>query len=136
MGDKQKKKLLAVLGVFAVFSIIRGAAAPVKAKHSVFPESKTVVEDDFVEQPLFSGKSAVRTRHAKWGRDPFTLQSINASGRAILNGIIWDIERPLSIINNEIVKIGDKIAGNTVIDIKQDKVILNNGVGNFEVRLD
>ena len=34
---------------------------------------------------------------------------------------------PSSIINGRIVKIGDRVGPNTVIDVRKDKVILNDG---------
>lgn len=46
---------------------------------------------------------------------------------------MWDKEKPLAIINDAIVKIGDKVSGNIIVDIKQDKVILNDGTNDFEL---
>ncbi len=48
---------------------------------------------------------------------------------------MWDKEKPLTIINDEIVKIGGNVSGNIVVDIRQDRVILNAGAANFELRL-
>lgn len=73
-------------------------------------------------------------------RDPFTAapiapEKISDTGLR-LNGILWDNAHSMVIINDTIVKIGDKINGNTVVNIKPEKVILNDGNHNFELRLE
>lgn len=52
------------------------------------------------------------------------------------SGILWSQEHPLAIINEAIVKVGDKVGVNTVMDMKQDRVILNDGVKETELRLE
>lgn len=52
-----------------------------------------------------------------------------------VNGIVWDKEHPMVIINNEIIGVGDKIDGNTVVEIKENSVILNDGMRDFELGL-
>ena len=72
-------------------------------------------------------------------RDPFTGQMIlpeqAASTGARLNGILWDTASPLAIIDGEVVKVGDRIAGSVVIEIKKDRVILHDGAASSELRL-
>ena len=48
---------------------------------------------------------------------------------------MWDKEKPIAIINGEIIKVGDNVGGNIVVDIKQDRVILNDGAKDFELKL-
>lgn len=88
-------------------------------------------------ESVFPQRTAQKTDYDSWLRSPFTLQktSTKISNGLILNGIMWDKETPLAIINNDIVQTGDNISGNIVVEIKQDRVILNNGSGNFELRL-
>ena len=56
-------------------------------------------------------------------------------GALTINGILWDKKNPLAIINEEIVKVGDKIDSNTVVGIEQDRVILNDGSKDIELLL-
>ncbi|MDI6758204.1 MAG: hypothetical protein QMD94_00795 [Candidatus Omnitrophota bacterium] len=73
-----------------------------------------------------------------WGRCPFSGETYFCDEEVIglrLVGIIWDKKGSLAIINNDIVKIGDKIGAVTVVDIKQDRVILNDGSRNIELIL-
>ncbi|MFH0738799.1 MAG: hypothetical protein V2A59_02955 [Candidatus Omnitrophota bacterium] len=70
--------------------------------------------------------------------DPFSgslLAPSKTSSALSLNGILWDKTNPLAMINDEVVHVGSKISGNKVVDIKEDRVILNNASGDFELRL-
>lgn len=73
-----------------------------------------------------------------WGRCPFSgkVYTSRQEGPVSLklSGIIWDSKNPLAMINERVVKVGDTIAGNTVVEIKHDRVILNNGSSDFELK--
>ena len=75
-------------------------------------------------------------------RDPFFKQPAEITNKPFLSsefylsGIVWDKDNPTAIINNKIVKIGAEIAGSTVVNIKEDRVILNDGIRNFELKMD
>jgi hypothetical protein len=78
-----------------------------------------------------------KSAYANWGRNPFsgvTAPIKSYSAGLVLNGILWDKEKPLVMINDEILKVGDKISGNTVVAIKQDRVILNDGAKDFDLQ--
>lgn len=82
------------------------------------------------------GKSArleEESRRLELKRDPFSRQPTQSSGPH-LSGIAWDEKYPTAIINDTIVKIGDEIAGQTVIDIQKDKVILDDGLKAIELK--
>jgi hypothetical protein len=72
-------------------------------------------------------------------RDPFTSTLItpieDSSFRLYLSGILWDEKDPTAIINDRIVGIGDRFGVYSVVNIKQDRVILNDGFSDFELRL-
>ena len=40
------------------------------------------------------------------------------------------------MIGDAIVRKGDKVGSNTVVDVQKDKVILNDGAKNFELKLE
>ena len=65
----------------------------------------------------------------RWGRDPFLLDVSNVQEQGmegmVLNGIVADKEKPYAIINNDIVKMGDKVSGMTVIEINEKNVVLD-----------
>ena len=87
-----------------------------------------------VKQDLPSGKDA------GWGRDPFSGRVYTAAKEETqkelrLSGVIWDKERPVAIINNKVVEKGSMIGGNTVVAIKEDRVVLSDGMSTFELKI-
>ncbi len=82
------------------------------------------------------------TKSMELKRDPFTFTkqqagpSVVSARELILSGIAWDQDNPSAIINNKIVAIGQEVDGNTVVDIKENRVILNDGDHNFELRIE
>jgi hypothetical protein len=73
-------------------------------------------------------------------RDPFTAAPIVSEkilqAGVDLTGILWDKDKPLAIIDGNIVKKGANIGSKTVIDIKKDRVILSDGKELTELRLE
>ena len=73
-------------------------------------------------------------------RDPFSnvpvfTQAKVSAGGTSLSGILWDGIKPMAVINGKIVKAGDSVDNNTVVSIKKDRVILNNGTKDYELKL-
>ena len=72
-------------------------------------------------------------------RDPFTKMAMASSEGPqplYLKGIFYDENNVSALINDEIVEIGSKIGENVVVDIKKDRVILNDGKQNFELKME
>ncbi len=73
-------------------------------------------------------------------RDPFSMRTIAAtketSSHGIrLSGILWDEDSPRAVINEEILKVGDKISGSTVTSIEKDRVVLSDAKGSFDLKI-
>lgn len=138
----QNKKIiiLIILGIVAVISLFYGMFAPSKARRNIIlkqtstPRELTLIVEKGTARLI---RNAKKTVYSSWPRDPFSVSPapIKGYGGLILNGIMWDKEKPAAIINDNIVKIGDKISGNAVVDIKQDRVILSDGIKDFELKL-
>lgn len=139
----QNKKIiiLIILGIIAVISLFYGMFAPSRAKRNIILKQTTSAPHELTvtteKGTAYLTRNAKKTAYSSWSRDPFSTSPapIKGYGGLTLEGIIWDKENPMAIINDNIVKIGDKVSGNTVVDIKQDKVILNDGTKDFELRL-
>jgi len=135
--DKKLKILLPVLFVIMVFVWARALKGPASKRRvkkgitglQVIPDQDNLMS--LAKSPL--GKRA-RTSYEDWGRNPFVLHVQQALEAIRLQGIIWDKENPTAIIGDNIVGIGDKIDSKTVVDIKQDHVILNDGTKDIELR--
>ena len=80
-------------------------------------------------------RRAARTEFVSWGRNPFSPRETTVSGKFTLGGVVWDEKEPRALINNAILGIGDTIEGAVVVDIKQESVILNDGIRDFELRM-
>ncbi|MFH1310511.1 MAG: hypothetical protein ABIH85_07540 [Candidatus Omnitrophota bacterium] len=76
----------------------------------------------------------------EYGRDdPFnpnlTSNEYQNSEGMNLQGIVRDGEVSRAIINGSIVSVGDKIGNNTVREINEKSVIINDGTQDLEIRL-
>ena len=141
MNDKRNTKfiILIILSILGVFSLIRGAVAPTKFKRGISSESAPVVLKGTVgltEEGLSLKRNAKRSSYGSWSRNPFIIgASIRVGTEDILEGIIWDAKLPLALINGKTVKIGSKLGSDMVIDIQKNKVILNDGTRDRELKL-
>lgn len=139
MEEKKKLIVLVVLGVGAVFSLIYGIITPSSSRRKLRSEPN----DARIEQITQSQKVVSilgrpkRSKYASWGRNPFKLFAapVKISIGFHLDGIIWDNRAPLAVINGNVVGSGDKVGTNTIVEIKQDIVILNDGIKDFELNL-
>ncbi len=75
-----------------------------------------------------------KSSYADWGRDPFVF-STETSQELVLGGIVWDPGQPAAIISGEIVVKGGAVGSYVVVEIQQDRVILNDGEKDIELRL-
>lgn len=132
---RDKKIIIAVLLViFAVGSLVYGIIAPVRGK----AHKGTIIANE----PLIPLKGSIsverrakRSSFKSWKRSPF-VSGGSASSDLVLNGIIWNKQKPKAMIGDTIVVKGTKIGDNTVVDIKPDRVILNDGTKEFELRME
>ena len=137
----QNKKLiiLIILGIAAVFSLIYGIVTPSKARRGISVKPSSIRKKPASPQIDTTTASARPSRNdfSDWGRDPFSsgsaVSSIATASDMVLTGILWDDAAPLAMINDNPVGVGDKIAGHTVVAIKKDRVILNDGAKDLEL---
>ena len=139
--EKQKKiVILIVLSIGAVISLIYGITASPKTRRSTSPAAEYVSSVKTAQSSrgiIPTERRAKRTEFNFWGRNPFAeKESPKVKVTKLrLNGILWDDAAPKAIIGDDIVGIGDKVGPNTVVDIKEDRVVLNNGTADFELKL-
>jgi hypothetical protein len=84
--------------------------------------------------PEMSGQSK-KSSYPDWGRNPFVVSSA-VSQEFILGGILWDVNKPAAIINGEVVAKGDSVGSYVVVEVQPDRVILNDGEKDIELRLE
>lgn len=134
----RKVIVLIILAVIAIFSLYYGVTSTPEGRGrgllregSIYNGKGMGIGDIVIPQK----RRAKRTNFISWGKNPFSPESVSMAASG-LSGILWDKENPKAIINELIVGIGDEVGGSIVKDIKEDKVILNDGAHDFELRLD
>ena len=139
---KNKKVIiLIIVAVVALFSLIYGIVTPSKVRREAASKKPIVFQKSESLAPakkITTAKRVTRrTNYTSWGRSPFLLKRdvVKTVAGFTLNGILWDEEAPQAIINDNVVGIGDEIRGNTVVDIKEDRVVFSDGYSNFELEI-
>lgn len=95
-------------------------------------------EADSREDLLAPQRTAKKSEHDAWSRNPFEVQRnapvSNAAG-LVLNGIAYDKVSPAAIINEKIVKVGDFVGGYQVSAIYHDRVVVSGDSQTVEIEL-
>lgn len=128
--DKDKQ-LKIVLGVVILIFAVMVLTAILKPRHKkVAAPAKTAAQEEVV-QKAEAPKQRKTSSFKDWGRDPFTMgtSAVELSGDLVLSGIIWDAKKPYCIINEKLVKAGDKISGYKILEINKDSVTVESGDG-------
>lgn len=137
-----KVVILVVLGIIAISSLVYGLSAKPKWQKS------TVEQGTVIKKPGEAGRAenvvgqtkrrAKRTQFRSWKRNPFVPKGVpgTAYSKLVLNGILASGKTFKAMIGDAIVGKGDKVEGNTVIEVKRDRVILNDGTKDFELKLE
>ncbi|MFH0763584.1 MAG: hypothetical protein V1927_01090 [Candidatus Omnitrophota bacterium] len=140
--NNKKVIILIVLGIAAVFSLIRGITAPARARRAISVSGTPDIirqneNTPDVNEPAEIKRRAVRTKFKSWARSPFAPGgfSKSTSSSLSLGGIMWNAENPKAMIGDMIVKKGDKVGDYVVIQVRKDSVILNDGSKNIELKL-
>ncbi len=135
MQDK-KLILLVVLGALAVGTLIYGIVTPSRTKQGLSSQAgKGAAASDGKATKLPMERHEARSSYPSWGRSPFVLQTGTQETGLVLNGIAWDEKAPKAIVNDQIVGVGDRVAGQTVTAIQTTSVTLNDGVQDVELKL-
>ncbi len=140
MQDKKVVALI-ILTVLAVISLIYGVTASPKgrAKNTVVAviESRSAAAPQGAANVVSTGRRAKRSRFKEWKRNPF-ITGLTASTvtKLTLNGIIWNKTKPKAMIGDAIVAKGDTVGADKVVDIQPDRVILNDGTKDFELKIE
>ena len=130
----KKKLLLGVLAVAAILVWIHGLSTA--SRHRA-RQGESGQKDVFPLSGL-QGRQAARTAYKEWGRNPFSVSRAAAPGVTgmQLGGIIYDGKQAYALINDQIIHVGERIGENKVTEIKQDRVILNDGSKDIELKLE
>jgi hypothetical protein len=126
--NKSQKRLLVVLAVVVCYAVYDLA----------FPGNKPEKEDFQIStRPQMKGTAEAsdsvqieKNSYTFWGKDPFQgkKSKVQIEKTALsLSAISYTNENAIAFLNNRIVKIGDKVEGWYISEIKQDRVVLSRG---------
>lgn len=131
LGKKQKIEItITVIGIIFLINLLIGNIKGIRRQEISTGGIEEEI-DTFVSSQILTARTETESEVKNdWGRDPF---SFTTSGMfdaglegLVLNGIVWDIHEPYAIINNDVVKPGDKVGGMTVIEITETNVVLEH----------
>lgn len=91
------------------------------------------------ERLVSSERKVKKTTCTQWGISPFIppkdTKLLKSAPRLNLTLIFLHKDKPKAVINGKMVGIGDKVENIRVVDIKADRVILNDGIKQFVLNL-
>jgi type II secretory pathway component PulC len=127
LADNKKKIELTITGIsviILIFLIMNHISKPKANKSMPNIEPYSTSESGFE----ITNNEQRTTNDERWGRDPFLLDASNVKEQGmedlVLNGIVSDRDNPYAIINNDVVKLGNKVNGMTIIEINEKNVVL------------
>jgi hypothetical protein len=122
-ADKNKKMLMImpVLFLVLIFVVTRALKKPAATEAAVGASAANIAEANFVNvswpipdvypanlrDPMQAGSSAS-------GEDK--------TGNVVVKGIIYSKDRPAILVDDTIARVGDKVAGATIVKINKDSV--------------
>jgi hypothetical protein len=136
LGKKEKIELLIIIiGIGGIISIAAGKMFQVRSNNN----HKTKLSESNNASIFGLKTNVIKYQEAKWGIDPFypaeTSSASYGTGGLILTGIMWDKDNPLAIINDNVVKIGDKLNEFTVSEINEKNVVLEKDGNECRIEL-
>lgn len=136
--DKKKVELLITgIGIIILFFLIANGISRPKTNKAV-PKIDFLTSESTVSS--FMDNEVQAASRKEWKRDPFLLDTSNIEEHGMedldLSGIAADKENPYAVINNDVVKLGDKVNGMTVIEINEKNVVLDENGKTHTLELD
>jgi hypothetical protein len=128
MKRNSKLTILMFLIIVVIFIWIPKGKKPAATSANTFEQTT----------PITATVAKKRTEFVDWGRNPFVWPQKEEETNEVLNlkvfAIVCDNEKSEAMIGESVVRVGDKIAGKTVKQIKQDRVILTDGTKDYVLK--
>ncbi|MDP3979815.1 MAG: hypothetical protein Q8Q33_00215 [Chlamydiota bacterium] len=142
--DKNNKELMIAIGLGIIFIFMVGKSILFKPVVEKTPQMQEIVDvNESKTNDINAG--LVETTHESydslgWALDPFR----NKKGKEIfsehvadeawsLTGILWSDDDAAAIINDQIVHQGDEIRGYRIVQILQDRILIQKGDKSSEL---
>ncbi|MFC1666752.1 hypothetical protein ACFL0P_02605 [Candidatus Omnitrophota bacterium] len=141
LDKKQKTELIitAIGIVILIFLVISNMQKIQKEKKTTMEMSKLAVSSLLVPISIEEAELKGADIKEEWRRDPFSFAGSTMASPALdgilLNGIVWDKEYPYAIINDDVVKVEDRIGDMRVVEITEKSVILEQDGERYTLEL-
>lgn len=140
----QNKKIftLIILSVIAVVVMARGITARPRLRQGTESGEAGIYREGRAAglNPSTVGtvkRRAKRSQFASMGRNPFVPKESGAFfSRMVLGGIVRSGKGFKAMIGDVVVGKGDKVGGSTIIEVRENGVILNDGTKDFELTME
>ena len=136
----KKVAILIVLSIAAAASVIYGIVTPSSGRRrAAQPKEAVPSGEKKVEESVAPSRTrghAVKSKYKSWKRELFVPTGGSVvSATPVLRGILSSGENLKAMIDDVIVGKGDKVGDNTVVEVRKNSVILNDGTTDFEIKL-
>jgi hypothetical protein len=115
------------------------ASEPLAQKGAVKPDSLgPTIKLKYIKDDKFYERLSRVAEALPIDRDPFSFAYTGPKGSRDgleLVGILWESGTPTAIINQAFLKAGDSTSQFNVVKVLQDRVVLRDRTGEFELRL-
>ena len=141
MEKKDKIQLIITAFLIIILVLLVGRSLTGKKQTNDLADTRPTAQN--TGAPLAGGESGQYVKleqeaeKLEMQRDPFFKTAVISDEKPILylRGIFYDDKNSTALINDDIVEVGSSIGENVVVDIKKDRVILNDGKNNFELTI-
>jgi hypothetical protein len=138
--ENKKFLLLSGLGLALAASFAYGVFGPsLKKTPAAAVQAAALGFPDTLDGLTVPERQASRTAYKTWGKNPMVAREA-VSGPAVsgfaLSGILWDKTKPTAIVNDEIVTRGSRLGDFVVVEIRKDRVVLDDGQNRVDLRLE
>lgn len=136
----EQKKLILLIVLFVI--VAGGLSRPFLKRRRFSPPPSPQEVPSSPRQMLPVGKiRQLQEERMKeeWGRNPFLAIGREKGDAYLLGlslaGILWDETRPLAIINDVVVGVGDVIEGYFILNISPDTILLEKDGKEYTLRV-
>lgn len=142
--QNKKMVVLIVLGLLAFVSLIYGVFSGSGHRtstsfHNAVIDINTKDSSSLSENFSSVARRAKRTQYRSWKRSPFIPKGVPGAphSKFALNGILASGKELKAMLGDAIVGKGDRVdATTTVVEVRKDRIILNDGTKDYELKLE
>ncbi len=103
--------------------------------HSFLLVENVHASEQKVQAPKGQARHKAKSRYELSKRNPFLKVERLSDKKLTLEGIVYDPNSPVALMDGEMKRVGDQVRGATIVEIKPDSVLFKKGEETLRVRL-